>query len=767
MAAPENIANSATPGQVVALTTLTKEVTEGATEIEVAAKPPASLEAAGQFHIVIGSEILLVTAGQTTTKWTVSRKQEGTTARAYANGTSVFHYLTKAALETLIGESGLVKTAGLASEVVTEPKTLLGSRTQSLITGMLAPCCVTTDGTFVYWGTKETNNIGCAKIDGTEINQELIKECARPHAILVHEGFIYWAQETGNTIGRATLAIEGGKPVVSGVNHAFISGCNAPKGIGFNEGFIFWTNHGGGTIGRATLAGTEVNQSFISGCESPQGTIAFIEAHMFWAEQSKNSIARATTAGGSVEHEYIKGCNNPVMGGTDGKYIYWSNFNSNTIARALPNGTEVNQSLLTECNGPQEGQPDALGHLWWANQTGNNIGRATLGLAGIGVLGQIDLLAPKASPTFTGIPIAPTAAEGDNSTKISTTAYADRAATARIVDEAHATVAARVASFITGGNQTHGIAVDATYIYWANKGNGTIGRAKLDGTEVNQKFIEGATQPRNVKVDAGHIYWGNWTANTVGRAAINGTEVNQSFITGGSEVDEIAIDATHIYWANRGTGKIGRATIAGAEVTQEFIIGGTNLHGLIVDAEHIYWLNETLGTIGRATIAGGEVTQSWITIGSTTSEGAGLGIDSEYIYWGLEASNVVGRSKLNGTSIEKAFITNFNVPCGVTPSGGYLYVANKGNGVITRVKFGLMGTTAVTRVPIEMGRTKTNATGAATINAPGVTESGPIVLVPEGAAAAGVAITARTAGTSFAVKTTVSAEYTINWAVYA
>ena len=51
----------------------------------------------------------------------------------------------------------------------------------------------------------------------------------------------------------------------------------------------------------------------------------------------------------------------------------------------------------------------------------------------------LDLKAPLASPTLTGIPIAPTAAAGNNSTQIATTAYAD-AAVAAIVDSAPATL---------------------------------------------------------------------------------------------------------------------------------------------------------------------------------------------------------------------------------------------------------------------------------------------------------------------------------------
>ncbi|MDP3410129.1 hypothetical protein, partial [Bosea sp. (in: a-proteobacteria)] len=48
--------------------------------------------------------------------------------------------------------------------------------------------------------------------------------------------------------------------------------------------------------------------------------------------------------------------------------------------------------------------------------------------------GNIALKAPLASPTFTGAPTAPTQNQGDNSTKIATTAYVDAAAAAGVVD---------------------------------------------------------------------------------------------------------------------------------------------------------------------------------------------------------------------------------------------------------------------------------------------------------------------------------------------
>jgi|ERR1022692_248275 hypothetical protein len=99
MALPELIANSSIPGEVTILTELAKECTAIATEIEVKAKPPAALEAAGQFRIVIGQEIILVTGGQTTTKWTVARAQEGSTGAIHAINTPVYHFLTAGALK--------------------------------------------------------------------------------------------------------------------------------------------------------------------------------------------------------------------------------------------------------------------------------------------------------------------------------------------------------------------------------------------------------------------------------------------------------------------------------------------------------------------------------------------------------------------------------------------------------------------------------------------------------------------------------------------
>ena len=61
-------------------------------------------------------------------------------------------------------------------------------------------------------------------------------------------------------------------------------------------------------------------------------------------------------------------------------------------------------------------------------------------------------------------------------------------------------------------------------------GSGTIGRANLDGSGVDQSFITGAQV--GVAVDSQHVYWTNSSSDAIGRANLDGSGVDQSFITG-------------------------------------------------------------------------------------------------------------------------------------------------------------------------------------------------------------------------------------------
>jgi Low-density lipoprotein receptor repeat class B len=53
------------------------------------------------------------------------------------------------------------------------------------------------------------------------------------------------------------------------------------------------------------------------------------------------------------------------------------------------------------------------------------------------------------------------------------------------------------------------IAVDGRHIYWTDSGGGHIGRARLDGTHIEEAFIRNASGPTDVAVAGGHVYWTN------------------------------------------------------------------------------------------------------------------------------------------------------------------------------------------------------------------------------------------------------------------
>ena len=140
--------------------------------------------------------------------------------------------------------------------------------------------------------------------------------------------------------------------------------------------------------------------------------------------------------------------------------------------------------------------------------------------------------------------------------------------------------------------------MDGSYIYWTNTFADTIGRASLDGTQVDQNFIAAPGAPVGIAVDDQHVYWStdNLGSIAIGRANIDGTGVDSKFITTGiSDGSGMAIDDTHIYWANFTTNTIARAKLDGTDIEPSFITGVSAPTAIDVNAGLIYWVNAARG----------------------------------------------------------------------------------------------------------------------------------------------------------------------------
>ena len=121
------------------------------------------------------------------------------------------------------------------------------------------------------------------------------------------------------------------------------------------------------------------------------------------------------------------------------------------------------------------------------------------------------------------------------------------------------------------------------YVYWADLGADTIGRANLDGTGVDQSLIAGLESPGDVAVDGAHVYWTYGGIPAIGRANLDGTGIDPSFITEDSDVDlrGVAVDAARIYWV----GNFSESVCQSEECPEYDFIRRRNLDGSSAGAQ--------------------------------------------------------------------------------------------------------------------------------------------------------------------------------------
>ena len=206
--------------------------------------------------------------------------------------------------------------------------------------------------------------------------------------------------------------------------------------------------------------------------------------------------------------------------------------------------------------------------------------------------------------------------------------------------------------------EPQGVAVDGSHIYWSH---GAIGRANLDGTGVDENFITPTPGAFAVAVDSSHVYWGS--SDVIGRADLNGTNAANIAGSGQESIQALAVYSSpasggaHIYYADTAAGgTVGRADLDGSNDNDFFIDTGGLMQGKVgagmaVNATGIYWPGgDTLMSIGHSDFGPTNVSGNQI---DTTARG--LAIDGTYIYFGTGTG--VGRANPIGTGIDRNFIT--------------------------------------------------------------------------------------------------------------
>jgi hypothetical protein len=230
----------------------------------------------------------------------------------------------------------------------------------------------------------------------------------------------------------------------------------------------------------------------------------------------------------------------------DADHVYWTNANGpESVGRANLDRSGVNQTFITpapEVFGPTDVAVDA-GHVYWTNGSGTSpsIGRANLDGSGAD---QSFIAASGPYPSYLAVDAShiywTTGSNGEYS--IARANLDGSAVELHFID-------------LPAPSPPFGLAIDSGHIYWSD--GGAIDRANLDGTGIETNFIDVRAGAYAVGVDAGHVYFANYSIGNeitywIGRANLDGSEVNQDFFaTGRTPVVDIATDPGHIYWATQ------------------------------------------------------------------------------------------------------------------------------------------------------------------------------------------------------------------------
>jgi hypothetical protein len=206
------------------------------------------------------------------------------------------------------------------------------------------------------------------------------------------------------------------------------------------------------------------------------------------------------------------------------------------------------------------------------------------------------------------------------------------------------------------------VAADDEYVYWARYyccgGKPQyIGRARRDGTHVDQSFITvtggSGSGIDSIAVDRSHVYWTD--DYMIGRANRNGTNVQPSFIAFDRQTEHpasVQVSGGKLYFFFSGvvSKSIGRVSADGSGLDTAYVpgVGGS---ALAVDARHLYWTQGQTRSIARSKLDGSKVDEHFLDV-----RAQGLAVGAGHIFWATYPTGVIGRASLDGTHVNRRFV---------------------------------------------------------------------------------------------------------------
>jgi sugar lactone lactonase YvrE len=222
-----------------------------------------------------------------------------------------------------------------------------------------------------------------------------------------------------------------------------------------------------------------------------------------------------------------------------------------------------------------------------------------------------------------------------------------------------------------------GIEVYEDYVYWANKGDGTLMRAAITGTQPPEELFNAGYNPWAVAVDDTRLFWTDILEGTVRFMAKTGGPA-QAFETDTSVHRGIAISDDQVFWSSDAGALWGTSKI---NPTPSPIISGLDQpEDLRYSDNHVYWTDRAQGSVNRIDLASGNTTalavlQEWPM---------GIALDEEHVYWTTMDTDAVRRVPKDGGAVEE-LANNQGDPFRLTVDSFFVYWTSSQNGQVLRM----------------------------------------------------------------------------------
>ncbi len=219
----------------------------------------------------------------------------------------------------------------------------------------------------------------------------------------------------------------------------------------------------------------------------------------------------------------------------------------------------------------------------------------------------------------------------------------------------------------------HAIITDETHVYWTESDTaGRIVRKPKDSLEADlpEELASGQGEPVGIALDETYVYWANLGGNSINRVpkiggAVEVIAVSQLMPTA------LVVDDTHIFWLSAGSGQVMRSVKDGPPL-QQLAGGQGQLSYLSLSADLVYWTDGTSGEVLSVGKDGG----SSLVVASGQNGPASIAVAANAVYWSNELAGEVMVQSLNGGDpIEVA--SGQSQPLGLKTDGDDLYWLNK------------------------------------------------------------------------------------------